>query len=312
MRSLTFVSSLGLLLSLMKLPTALAAACCAGNAAAPALISGDESSQLGITAARISVIGDAPGSGIPVFRSAHESETTASARLDFATLINDRWQVGAVVPWIQHRVSRLGSDSSASSLGDLKLNVGFEALPEWTYSAWKPRGYVFAQAILPTSRSIYETESSTATDTIGRGFLGLAVGALLLKHGAEWDAFLIPELHHSFSRSFNTSATSYEVLEVSPGWGASIAFGGGWSWSEFRLGARLQPVYAQGKRVRSPSSDTISTYQLSWDAGLDVTYLANEDWSFTAAYTDQTLIGPAVNSSLSRSFALGLQRRWQR
>ena len=52
--------------------------------------------------------------------------------------------------------------------------------------------------------------------------------------------------------------------------------------------------------------------RISWDAALEVGYLVAQDWSLTASYTDQTLIGPAVNTMLGRTFSVAVQHRWER
>ncbi|MBU6376775.1 MAG: hypothetical protein KGQ59_12310, partial [Bdellovibrionales bacterium] len=46
-----------------------AAPCCGGTSASPAWISGDDRVQAGFSISRSTVIGDAPETGLPVFRS---------------------------------------------------------------------------------------------------------------------------------------------------------------------------------------------------------------------------------------------------
>ena len=134
------------------------------------------------------------------------------------------------------------------------------------------------------------------------------------KHFGDWDAYAMPEVHYSFARSFQEDAGG-DTLTVSPGFGGSLELDLGFSiplGGNFRIGARLQPMLGASKRVSSNIGETVSSYQLSWDSVLEVSYLIATEWSATASYTDQTLMGPAVNSTLSRSFALALQHRWPR
>jgi hypothetical protein len=291
-------------------PASFAASCCAGNAAAPALISGDERMQMDVLFSHSSVVGNVE-EGVPVFWSPKESETTQTVRIDAATLISDRWQIGTMVPVVQQQVNRQGLDRSATALGDVRMNVGYEILPEWTYSVWRPKGYVFAQLMLPTGKSSYDTSDFSEADAVGRGFYTVALGSLLVKRWSSWDAFLIPELHYGFARRFDVTEL-HDAETVSPRLGASVGFGGGWSYGPLRVGLRFQPVYNQPKKIQTSSNVVYAGYQLSWDTGADLTYLVGDDWSVTGSYTDQTLLGPAVNSYLSRTFALMLQRRWDR
>lgn len=301
-----------------------AAPCCAGSSAAPAMISGDDRAQMSLFASRSTVIGDAPSAGIPVFRGASDSETTQTLRLDGAFLLSDRFQMGASVPLVVRGIDRpalattLKTDGGvgATGLGDLRVNFSYEALPEWGYSVWKPKGYVFLQLTLPTGRSIYEATGPGEVDAIGRGFYTIGMGSLLVKRWSHWDAFAIPEVHYSLERTFLDvgSSVGSDSMTVAPGWGTSLAFGVGYSPSSspMRFGMSLQPIYSQPKRVIFSGGESLASYQLTWDASFDVTYLVSSEWSVNANYSDQTLLGPAINSTLSRTVALSLRRGWER
>ncbi len=292
---------------------ALGAACCGGSSAAPALISGDDAYQLTAGISRGVVIGDAPVSGLPVFRSPGHDEVTQTLRLDGAMLLSDRWQASFTAPVVQRSLDLAGLEGSTTRLGDVSLGLGYEALPEWGYSEWRPRGFVFAQLQLPTAPSIYDAQAWGATDAVGSGFLRLAVGGLFLKTRGAWDYSLMPELHRALARSF--VGTDGSVFEVIPGWGASLALGAGYNLpvTPLRVGLRVAPVWNAGRTVDSGQGGLgQSSDQWVWNAGLDVSWLAGTDWSVTGSYTDQTLLGPAVNTTLSRTLALSVQRRWPR
>jgi hypothetical protein len=289
-----------------------AAPCCSGNSATPALISGDERAQLGAAVSEGHVIGDAPDSGPAVFRSNEESEVTRTYRLDGAFLVNDRIQIGTSLPLVQRSLREGATESSASNLGDVKVSSAYEVLPEWSYSSWKPRGYLYTQITAPTGHSLYEETNGNLSRTTGRGFWALAVGGVFLKSKKTFDLVLIPEVHRSFSRTF--AGQNGDQVEVTEGFGGSLLFGGGLHFGDFRVGARFQPVVSQGKSIAFLSSEARSQSgpQASIDAGIDLTYNLNEDHSLTFSYTDQTLFGPAQNSTLSRVGAVQLLKRWQR
>ena len=290
-----------------------AAPCCSANAASPALISGDDSAQLTLMTGQSTTIGDAFADGLPVFRAGNDREISQTLRIDGAFLVSDRWQLGGSLPLLRHAIARPGIDDSATSLGDVRLNAAYEFLPEWSYSKWKPKGLLFAQIILPTSRSIYESTAPGGVDSLGQGFFIVAAGSLLLKRWGNFDSYFMPEIHYSFARDFHNSDLG-EAIHVGPNWGGSAALGAGISpgGGNFRLGVRVQPMIADRKKVTSSTGDSWTSYQLSWDTALEASYLVADDWSVTAGYTDQTLLGPAVNSMLSRTFTLAVQKRWAR
>lgn len=294
---------------------ALAAPCCAGGGSLPAMITGDEATQLTLTTSAGTVIGDAPAEGIPVFRSSRVRESSQLLKIDAATVLPgelDRWQAGVSVPMTRHDFWRADSGSnSPMALGDVQLGTAFAFLPEWSYSAWKPKGFVFAQLTLPTGRSIYESAATDAVDAGGKGFTTASAGMILVKRWSTWDASLTAQVSRSFGRDFAAISGS-EPLSVAPFWGASASASVGWSRGAFRAGLRLQPVYTQALTTSTPSSLSVSSYKLSWDTGLDATWLVNDDWSLSGSYVDQTLLGPAVNASLSRTVSVTLLRRWPR
>jgi hypothetical protein len=293
------------------LGTAQAAPCCAGNSAAPSIIAGDDQAQLGVMASRAEVIGDAPEQGLPVFRSALHDEITQTYRIDGALLLADRWQAGLTLPVVQRSYRYRAQSASAWGLGDVRASAAYEILPEWNYSVWKPKGFLFTEISLPTGRSIHEARAPGMIDATGRGFYSAALGLLLQKRWSSWDVFLIPETHYSFARSFTESVTG-EVTTVRPGWGGSVALGGGYSFSAFRIGTRVQPIYEQPKTIETAAGSQRTSQQLVWNAGLDLTWLVSDEWSLTGAYSDQTLLGPAINTTLSRVASLNLQHLWSR
>ena len=290
-----------------------AAPCCSANSAAPALISGDDRAQFALLASHAQIIGDAPPAGTPVFRASNDTETSQYLRAEGAFLLSDRWQVGAGFPLVRRHLNRPGVDSTRISLGDLRMSAAYEVLPEWEYSFYKPKAYFFSQWILPTGKSIYESADPRGVEATGQGFWTFATGILLLKKWRFCDSYFMPELHYSLERTFNHSSAA-ESVSVSPGFGASAPIGIGYSpgAGSIRIGSRLQPTYASSKRVRSNIGESYTSKQLSWDLSLELGWVIEENWSLNASYTDQTVIGPAMGTTLSRSVALSLQHRWPR
>jgi len=263
------------------------------------------------TTARSSVIGDAHADSRAVFRSPNDSETTFIYRMDFAKVIADRYQAGVSLPIVTHAIDKPSTQANSTRLGDIRLTVSYEALPEWSYSAWKPKGLVFLQTTLPTGRSIYDSEEAGMVDATGLGFYSISTGALLTKSWGTWDMYSVPEFHYSFNRSFENPINS-ETVKVSPRFGASLAFGIGYNPGNLRFGLRLQPVFSQSKITESSTGKNESGAQKSWDTSLEASYLLKEEWTLLSSYTDQTLLGPAQNATLSRTFSVGIQRRWAR
>lgn len=293
------------------------APCCGALSATPTMITGDDSAQLSVSFAQSEVVGDAFATGLPVFRAEGDDELSRTLRLEGAFLVSDRWQVGASLPLTQRSRSTPKLEASSTGIGDIGINAAYEALPEWVYSAWKPRGFAFAQVLLPTGGSVHDaaTEGAPlALDARGRGFYSLGAGAVFIKAWSSWDAVAMAEAHHAFPRTFG--AGTPEALKVTPGWGASAALGSGYSLASLplRIGASVSPAYEQGLRSESAAQNGPSTSepQLVWNTSAQIGWAVTRSASLNAIYTDQTLLGPANNVSLNRTLALTFQQRWER
>lgn len=255
---------------------------------------------------------DANAQGAIASRPVGDSEVSQQIRFDAAALLSDRWQAGFTLPIVRRSRDIVGNASESAGIGDLSLTLAYEALPEWSYSPWRPKGFVFLQGRLPTGRSRFDSGAALMMDARGRGFFGLGGGVVLLNHWGAWDAILLAEGHRYFSRNFTDSATGTDIHHE-PGWGASASLGIGVSPGRgpLRLGIAISPSVDAGVSIRGALNfDTPS--ESSWTATLQASYLFSPEWSLTAAYSDQVLLGGARNAGLSRTFLVSLQKRWQR
>jgi len=286
-----------------------AAPCCSGASSLPSLITGDDQAQMSFGASQGQVIGDAPNEGTPIFRSSSDFETSQILRLDGAYRFLDRFQGGLGIPFIRRSRNIGGNSPSASGIGDVTLDIAYEALPEWSYSPWIPHGFIFLQSTLPTSPSVLDSSDPYLLDARGRGFFSLALGGALLKVFGNFDFALSAEWHRSFARAMDIGDGT--TAEVIPGYGGSALLGAGVSpWSgPVRFGMSLSPIFEQGIQTEG-QAPTSSASQLVWNTSFSLGYAILKDYSASLIYTDQTLMGPAKNVSLSRTVAVSVLKRW--
>jgi hypothetical protein len=258
------------------------------------------------------VVAEADEEGSAIFHSPHVSDIIHTIRLDGAMLLSDRVQLGVSLSLAQHNVANGEISDHAVGLGDTRISLAYELLPLWTYSAWKPQGFTFLILTLPTGRSVYEAQSTTASDVLGNGFYAASTGVIFIKQWGTWDAFLMPELHYSIPRTFSNPHYSFQVH---PGFGGSVAMGGGLSPSgtNSRLGLRIQPRSDQSRSIPEMTSDLkdIAT-TFTCDVALDLSYRLGSTDTIMVSYVDQTLLGPAANSNLNRTLGVSFQHRWER
>ncbi len=291
---------------------AFAASCCARSPAAPFLIVGDDQAQVNLGISSASIVAQTGADGGISKTPAGSSDRIWNYRVDAAILLSDLLQVGVSAPLVTRVVNEPGVSDSSTAFGDLRLSAGYEFLPAWTYSSWKPQGFLFSVLSIPTGRSVYEFQLPSLADVTGNGFFAVSVGTLLVKRWSSWDAFVIGEAHYSFSRTFKDGTTSYSVY---PGWGASLGGGIGFSpgGGKVRIGARIQPRWDQIESVVYPGTSIAATGTSRWaaDVGFDLALLLGMTDTIMASYTDQTLL-PSVASPLNRSLVLSFQHRWER
>jgi hypothetical protein len=291
--------------------TARAAPCCAQTGSVPSLITGDERISMGASILNGSVIGDAPaaGGGVPVFRDALSTRESRSVLLlnAAALLDGDRLQAGISVPLQWNRIGSGSRDSSRVAAGDVSLTLGHETLPEWDYSVWKPRGFTFLQLTLPTGRSILESTDPAAVDVTGLGHVALSAGFVALKRWSVWDASSVIRLGRVFGRGFDSGISTRSA------WSGAFNLGAGVSFAErFRLGGTIGVDALSALAVSGGGLDSAGAGRLVWTAGANLAWLRGEDDTLILGYADQTLFGPAYNTTLARTFSLSFMHRIER
>ena len=80
--------------------------------------------------------------------------------------------------------------------------------------------------------------------------------------------------------------------------------------SKYRISTSLTPRYESSKKMTSNETNTKSDRVLSVDSLVGLTYMINAHQNLGLNYLDQTLVGPARNTLLSRSLSLVFQERW--
>lgn len=297
---LSIFSFLVLILSANKL---FAAACCGGGFALPSIITGDDKAQITTSYAYSNLDTRVQDNG--VWRKQKDLDTTQILRLEGAHIFNDRYQAGFSLPILMKNQEGLAGGES-SGFGDAQALVGFEYLPDWDYNPWRPKGIGFLTLVAPTGTSQYD--SNSLYENRGRGFWSLGAGTILTKNWVQWDILGTVEIHRRFSKS--VSNENFQG-EVTPGWGHSVALGGGYNLANLRLGTSLS-----WNNEDAITDGNQNIYTFAQERYATVTLLASysfpENWAGTFSYADQTLLGDPTNTTLSKSISISVQKRFAR
>lgn len=279
-----------------------AAACCGGGSAAASIITSDDKAQVSTSLTAMEVVVDNVDSE-GIWRKWDQHQQVKTFRIEAAHIISDLWQVGAAVPVVQ----RSQLDKTYSGLGDVVGSLGYEYLPEWSYSQYRPKGIGFLQLTLPTGKAKADSEVG-GLDSRGNGFWALGIGTMLTKIILEWDFVTSIEVHKGFNKTVSNSNLQGTLQ---PGFGGNFGLGAGYNFKDYRLGSNITWTYEDPIKVdaASISNGTVERYAT---AALSGSYMYDEEWSGTVSYSDQTLFGNPINTSLGRSLALQIQKRWGR
>lgn len=295
-----------LTLSLLLSGGAQAASCCGGGGSSASIITGDFSSTLALAVSYSDVIGDVDSDRESTFRHEKNSEVSQTLQIEGSKLLSDYWQISAMVPLIR-KTREIGSQGNTESgLGDPTVNLIYEFLPETRYSAYIPRGFIFAGLKAPTSPSKYDFTSTYGEDIRGTGFWTPSLGLAFFKVRGRWDFQALTEIHQALDREFSQRDGSTLYARPSPG--GSLLFGAGFSptpTSPLRLGGALSPKYDGPVHLASRPA---SAEQIVWDTSASLSYMIDRKYGARLTYSDQTLFGPAQNTTLSRTLMLSLNQ----
>lgn len=282
-----------------------AASCCGGSFSFPALILGDDKAQVTGTFSYSQVTADVLSNGKWLRRN--DDNRTQTFKMEGALLLNESWQTGFTLPLLSKDSN---STPESQGVGDAAVYLGHETFPERSYSRWKPRGVTFLQLNLPTSPSIYDSNTMNSSDIRGRGFTALGAGLALTKAWLIWDFNFSGEIHKSFERTADGSSYGGKAT-VTPGWGTTQSVGLGWNKKDFRLGGSLTFLFEEPVKI-SGSTSSEGQAQKNFTLGFSGSYMISMESAVTLNYSDQSWIGNPVNSSLSNTLNLSYQQRWPR
>ena len=282
----------------------LAASCCGGGFALPSLITSDDRAQITTSISHGSVKADVTSNGIWYKRG--YTDETQIYKIESAHIVADVFQVGVTLP-IQMRSRQIeNSQQSSTGLADISAVLGYEFLPDWNYNPYRPKGIAFISVTLPTGKSIYE--SADGIDSRGRGFFAIGAGAAFTKSWSVLDAHSSFEWHRSFDK---VASNENGYGNIKPGFGTSFTTGLGYNRGDYRLGGSLTWNYEQAVETEGFVNST-SEEQRFATANAVLSYMANQSWSYSFTYADQTLFGAPQNTTLSQSVSVSVQKRWAR
>ncbi|MBY0518636.1 MAG: hypothetical protein K2P81_17125 [Bacteriovoracaceae bacterium] len=275
-----------------------AASCCVANAGLPQLITLPAKWQITSQLSHSQVIADTNPKGSTVFRGDNNKEqvTTLAGSVAWAKGL---WQLNSSFAWAQKN-RRLG-DQEASSVGASDPSVA--VVREIPTGHFGHRIWSFLRHVFPAANSIYDSQNALATQSLGAGRPQTGLGALYVWNGRFFDAQMVSEIHLGHG---NTRGQTH--LGAQPG--GSIGAGGGWVKKKWRTGVMLTSRFEGASQITQDGEKSSTSRIQVWDSNFSLGRQLDAFSNIAISYNDQTLFGPARNTTLTRSGTFLWQYRW--
>jgi hypothetical protein len=284
---------------------ALAVACCGGGSALPSLVTTDDRAQFSVAGSYNQIVIDSvDGEGI--WRRNADHQTTQTIKFDYAYVLDSDIQFGLTIPLVKKEFQ----DKSYTGLADVQITTGYEYWPELDYNIFQPKGFVYSGIVIPTGFSKFRSDQG-GFDSRGQELWGLTVGHVLVKNFRQFDFLNIIDLHHYFDQ--NLKKSNGDQLKIQhQGVGGQLSFSGGYNTDKSRLGFSVAWIYESPLSVKIQSTESPGSIEKYGQAMLSYSYMLTDLQGLSVSYSDQTLVGTPLNTSLGRSISIQLNQRWTR
>jgi hypothetical protein len=287
-----------LILTIFTSQHVMASSCCGQSPASFTVLSLDQRFSLSSAVSYTKSIGRIYEESDEFYIWSDKTREVHRTSINLAGSLGNRQQGFIKVNLLNGHYSDSFESGKSSKLSDTLVGYTFEALPEYTFSYWKPIIYLTAFLNIPTGHSIFDQNSlSEGTEVTGHSQWGVGAGITLKKVYFPYTLTLqvrtIELLEKQFTRtrvsSFYDHSVALLINYASNLW--NLQFNSGLTWTS------LSPKTLAPSQVRSGGSQ-------SFNVLLGLQKSITENWVGGVSYSDQTLVGPAFNSLLNKSLSI--------
>jgi hypothetical protein len=262
------------------------------------IITSDNQKEISLGYSHRTDIGQTNSDGKSTFNNSQIIDEKNSLNIGTSFLIKDQWQFGIKTSLVEKTVQKSGIKETNKGFSDIDIQGSFEYLPEFNYHPYKPRGFVYFKTTVPTSQSIYDSESKILSDVRGSGLYSVSMGNFLIK---KFDLITLKfgtEFSYVFGKNFNSyKLKDFQKFTVPLGIAYAI------SNSDFSIGLTDTFSYTFPKTTIGNISSK-SSKEYFWDINTFLNYSKNRDSIWSLSYSDSTLVGKSINSPLYRTVGL--------
>lgn len=273
----------------------LAASCCSGSSFSAPIITGDEKSKFQTRMSRSTIAIQAVDSE-GLWHQADSISTNESLKMDYSSLISDRWQIGTSLSAQQ----RSFNDTVYRGSGDIYLFTAYEYLHRYNYSSLVPNSFLYTGFSNPTSTSKFKSKNG-GLDSFGHGTRTLYLGTLLS----------FPQRYLQYSFGAQLGQKSYDNnpwsrwLQLEVGLSHSI--------KKWNMGMGISNFSSQSIETEDSSGNKfIAGPEKYTDLSISIGYDIDNEQLVQISYVDQTILGTPLNTSLSKTISMQYTYRYSR
>lgn len=275
-----------------------AASCCGGGSSSSLILVGDNVQEYSLGLSARNDLGQTDSVGWSTFHNDSVIDRQNAFNFQLQRQVTERFQLAFKSGVVEKNIQKQNRHEKTTGLSDIDLQATYEILPEYTYSPWKPRGFLYHKISIPMSKSLYDSRSSIFSDVRGSGLYSASLGIFFIKNISNFTLKTTIEWQHFFGKDFtNTSLQDYDKFMLPLGLSYAlasvpIAVGAGANWS-----------YQTPKRFQGAVSGT-SDKEYFWELNSFVNWVVTREHAMGLSYSDSTLVGKNINSPLYRSLSL--------
>ncbi len=281
-----------------------AGSCCGSSSYLPSLITGDYKAQFVISGSNSAITHDSDNGELTA-RDSSNQRVTEVLSLSMSYQTTQYTQIGLTLPYKLNTYRTSTNNEQSKGIADIKAFAAFEFLPELTYSALKPRGFLFMEQTFANSTSTYDAQKPLNTDSLGSGFYTTTLGLSFIKSFYNFNLLFMTEVHKSHRKSFRENGSSFSI---DPKLSGSAQVSVGYTTPIENLSISSSLLYSrEGAREITGDIQSLSSSKYLWQVGLSANY-KYDDLGFSLGYTDQSYLNKASNTVLSKSISTSITK----
>ena len=254
-----------------------AASCCGGGGSSSLLIIADNISELSLSSSYRNNIGESSSHGEGNFYQNNIKDYTYVHLLEYKTMLNERWQTGHSISFIQKDLKKTGQSASFSHLGDYNLAFNYEAVSNYSYTSW-PRIFLGFRSNIPFGNNLYHSKKPLNADVVGNGYYQFGPSFIFAKDGTMF----------SFLPTYSPAQEGVPYFYL-----LNISLSKSLSFDQWNFSPLVRWNFTSDKKYLAKKIQ-------NWDLGMTISYLINSRYSIDLGYTDNTLLGKSINAPLAR------------